>query len=231
VDVTDLVRRDDPRLLLTTTLQLSWDAIRVVLDDDDAPFTDTPLEPLSAELAFRGFSAILPDADGELPERFDFDALMGARWNQHPGRYTRYGEVASLLAAVDDMYVIFGAGDCLRARFDSSALPPLPPGWTRDWLVYLDGWAKDRDPNTAAAERVEPLPFHAMSAYPPPAGEAFPWTEERRAWNAEWNTRAGAVLVPRLVGTEPVSGALPLLDDAGASYRPPDAALLPTAPR
>jgi hypothetical protein len=217
VDVTDLVNRKDPRLLLTSTLQLSWDAIRIVLDDDDAPTTDTPLEPLSAELAFRGFSAFLPDPTGELPELFDYERLQGARWNQHPGRYTRYGETVPLLSAVDDMYVIFGAGDALHVRFDASALPPLPSGWTRDWLVYLDGWAKDRDPNTAAAERVEPLPFHGMSAYPPPDGEAFPWTDERRAWDREWNTREGAVLIPRLVGPGPVTSTLPLLDDATAA--------------
>jgi Flp pilus assembly protein TadD len=200
VDVTDVVDRADPRLRLTTTLQLSWDAMRVVLDDDDAPYVDTPLEPVSAELAFRGFSAYLPDPTGEQAERFDFDALQDARWNQHPGRYTRYGDVLPLLGAVDDMYVIFGAGDCLTARFDARGLPPLPAGWTRDWLVYLDGWAKDRDPNTTAAERVEPLPFHGMSAYPPPAGEGFPWDDARRAWDREWNTREGAVLIRRLAG-------------------------------
>ena len=198
VDVTGLLRRDDPRLRMTTTLQLSWDAIRVVLDADDAPFVDTPLEPLSAELAYRGFSAPLPDPSGALPERFDWDALAPPRWNPHPGRYTRYGDVAPLLGAADDRYVIFGAGDCVRAAFDAAPLPPLPPGWTRDWLLFLDGWAKDRDPNTAAALEVGPLPFHAMSAYPPPAGESFPWDEAHRAWDREWNTREAAVLIAPL---------------------------------
>jgi len=198
VDVTGLLRRDDPRLRMTTTLQLSWDAIRVVLDADDAPFVDTPLEPLSAELAYRGFSAPLPDPSGALPERFDWDALALPRWNPHPGLYTRYGDVVPLLGAADDRYVIFGAGDCVRAAFDAAPLPPLPPGWTRDWLLFLDGWAKDRDPNTAAAREVGPLPFHAMSAYPPPAGESFPWDEAHRAWDREWNTREAAVLIAPL---------------------------------
>ena len=31
-------------------------------------------------------------------------------------------------------------------------------GWVRDYLVFLDGWAKDRDPNTVEALEVEPLP-------------------------------------------------------------------------
>ena len=198
VDITDVLRRDDPRLRLTTTLRLSWDAIRVVLDADDAPFVDTPLEPLSAALAYRGFSAPLPDHTGELPERFDWEILDAPRWNPHPGRYTRYGDVLPLLGAIDDRTVIFGAGDVVTATFDATALPPLPEGWTRDWLVFLDGWAKDRDPNTASADHVEPLPFHGMSAYPPPANESFPWDEAHRTWDAEWNTRQGALLIEGL---------------------------------
>ncbi|MHC4845954.1 MAG: hypothetical protein ACYTCU_07310, partial [Planctomycetota bacterium] len=203
VDVTDLIDHDDPRLLLSTTLQLSWDAIRVVLDADDAPYTDTPLEASRATLAYRGFSLPTTDPEGELPELFDWDRTYHARWNQHPGRYTRYGEVLPLLGEVDDMYVIFGAGDTIEIAFDADGLPPLPAGWTRDWLVYLDGWAKDRDPNTIGAERVEPLPFHGMSTYPPPDGEAFPWTDERRAWDREWNTRQGATLIEPLARRSP----------------------------
>lgn len=198
VDITDLIDHEDPRLLLSTTLQLSWDAIRIVLDDDDAPTRDTVLEAERATLSFRGFSAPTTDPEGELPELFDWDLVYHARWDQHPGRYTRYGEVLTLLGEVDDMYVIFGAGDSIELSFDATALPPLPDGWTRDWLVYLDGWAKDRDPNTVAAERVEPLPFHGMSAYPPPDGEVFPWDEAHRAWDALWNTRQGARLIEPL---------------------------------
>jgi hypothetical protein len=199
LDVTDVVRRDDPRLRLTTTLQFSVDAVRVALDADDAPFTDTRLPVARATLGFRGFSWIEPDPDGDRPERFVYDDLAEPRWNQHPGLYTRYGEVAPLLGASEDMYVILGAGDALWATFDAAALPPLPPGWTRDWLVELDGWAKDGDPNTAQAQAVEPLPFHSMTAYPPPPGEAPPDTPEHRDWRAEWNTRPGAVLLGPLV--------------------------------
>jgi hypothetical protein len=51
----------------------------------------------------------------------------------------------------------------------------------------VDGWAKDRDPNTAFSTTVEPLPFHQMSRYPYPAGEHYPndaWHQQyRRAYN------------------------------------------------
>jgi hypothetical protein len=202
LDITDLVRRDDPRLRMTTTLQLSLDAVRICLDADDAPFTDTRLPTARATLAFRGFSRMIADGLGTEPELFDFQADMEPRWNQHPGFYTRYGDVDPLLVAADDRYVIFGAGDALTAVFDATALPPLPPGWTRDWLVELDGWAKDGDPNTHASQSVEPLPFHGMSAYPPPPGESAPDTPEHRAWREEWNTRPAAVLLAPLAGAD-----------------------------
>lgn len=195
LDVTDVVRRDDPRLRLSTTLQFSIDAVRLCLDPDEAPFTDTRLPVARATLGFRGFSWIEPNPDGDRPERFVYADLAEPRWNQHPGLYTRYGEVAPLLQESEDMYVIFGAGDALWAGFEAAALPPLPAGWTRDWLVELDGWAKDGDPNTAASQSVEPLPFHGMSAYPPPPGEAAPDGPRHRAWRSEWNTRPAAVLL------------------------------------
>ncbi len=199
VDLTDVLDRNDPRVRLDTTLELRWDAIRLAVDDDAREFVDTPLEPVAAEAVYRGFSAPIATGDPDLPELFDWDRLEEQpRWDQHPGRYTRYGDVRPLLGDVDDRYVIFGAGDAVMLSFDAKELPPLPEGWTRDWLVYVDGWAKDRDPNTLSAERVEPLPFHAMSAYPPPAGEAFHDTPEHNAWQQEWNTREGRRLIAPL---------------------------------
>jgi hypothetical protein len=199
VDLTDVLVRDDPRLRMETTLELSWDWIRLAVDGDDAPFTETALEPETADLTFRGFSELLETGRADLPELFDWDRKTASPpWNQHPGLYTRYGDVSPLLGAVDDRYVIMGAGDAALLSFDATPLPALPDGWTRDYLLYLDGWAKDGDPNTRAAQRVEPLPFHGMSAYPPPEGESFPDTPEHRAWRTEWNTRPARVLVAPL---------------------------------
>jgi hypothetical protein len=198
VDITDLVDPADPRIRLDTTLALSWDAIRVVLDDDDAPTVQTALEAEVADLAYRGFSARLDDPTGEHEELFVWAEQDLARWDQHPGRYTRYGDVLPLLGAIDDRYVIMGSGDALTLSFPADALPPLKEGWTRDWLLFLDGWAKDRDPNTVACRTVEPLPFHGMDGYPPRESRGFPATADELAWDAEWNTREAAVLVERL---------------------------------
>jgi tetratricopeptide (TPR) repeat protein len=189
IDVTDVLVRDDARVRISSTLRLYWDAIRLAVDADDAELVTTALEPASAQLWRRGFSAQM-DLGEHDPERFDWDRLAPLpRWNPHPGLYTRYGDVLALLGAIDDRFVILGTGDALHLRFDARALPPLPPGFRRDYLVFLDGWAKDRDPNTLEALFVEPLPFHGMSGYPYGPDEAFPSGPEYRAWRREWNTR------------------------------------------
>jgi hypothetical protein len=90
--------------------------------------------------------------------------------------YTRYGDVRELLGAVDDRFVIMGSGDEIALEF--AAPEPPPAGWTRDFLLKVDGWAKDRDANTAFGNSVLPLPFHAMSQYPYPADEHFPYSDQ-----------------------------------------------------
>ena len=43
-----------------------------------------------------------------------------------------------------------------------------------DFLLLVDGWAKDGDANTAFSQSVLPLPFHGMSRYPYPPAEKHP---------------------------------------------------------
>ncbi|MBK7645523.1 MAG: VCBS repeat-containing protein [Planctomycetes bacterium] len=195
LDVSQILDRADPRIRVFTTLRLYWDSIRLAVDDDDAPTTVRELPASAAKLWMRGFSAPLEQgghgrADESRPERFDWNVLaIDPRWNQHPGNYTRYGDVLPLLGGVDDEFVILGSGDALTLSFDDKDGAAPAAGMRRDFLVYLDGWAKDRDPNTVQALEVEPLPFHAMSGYPYRSDEHFPDDEAHQKWRAEWNTR------------------------------------------
>lgn len=190
IELDGLVDPAQPTFRLFSTLRLYWDAIELAVCADDAPTRVTSIEPRSARLWPRGFSRPIANERVDLPERFEWDALADVpRWNQHPGLYTRYGETVELLGAADDRFVILGSGDALTLGFDASGLPDVPDGWTRDYLLYLDGWAKDRDPNTIEALTVEPLPFHAMSGYPYGPNEHFPTTPAHEAWRQEWNTR------------------------------------------
>lgn len=190
LDVTELLNREDPRLRVFSTLQLYWDEVRLATDEDDAELAVTILEPNATRLFGRGFSHPFESQCESHPEEFDWDILAERpRWNQHPGMYTRYGDVLELLEDVDDRFVILGTGDSLEIQFDASEVPPLKEGQRRDYLLFLDGWAKDRDPNTIQALEVEPLPFHGMSGYPYGPDESFPTDAEHEAWRREWNTR------------------------------------------
>ena len=201
IDVTRLLDRGNPRVRVFTTLRLYWDSIRLAIDADDAELRTTQLEPASALLWRRGFSAPLQDGRPNQPERFVWERLAEKpRWNPHPGAYTRLGDTLPLVREIDDRFVIMGAGEALHVAFDARSLPPVPEGFRRDYLVFLDGWAKDRDPNTVDALHVEPLPFHGMSGYPYRDDESFPDGEMHRAWRREWNTRLAEPWLPRVAG-------------------------------
>ena len=199
IDVTELLDPADPRLRLSSTLRLYWDSIRLATCGDDEPLVVTEIEASAAELWERGFTEpyVLHEEHGL--EWFRWEGTSDhPRWNQHPGMYTRFGDVLELTAAIDDRFVIMGSGDALTVRFPAGEVPPLPEGWTRDFLVFFDGWAKDRDPNTEEALYVEPLPFHGMSGYPYGEDEHYPDDEEHRAYRREWNTRPDTRWLPPL---------------------------------
>ncbi|MEE8586357.1 MAG: FG-GAP-like repeat-containing protein [Acidobacteriota bacterium] len=187
------------RLRIITNLCIYWDEI-FLGEEAAAPQARLSQVPLqSAELRFRGFSTPVVDAQRKQPEVFDYARWRPlAMWNPTPGLYTRYGQVAELLEGVDDRFVIMAAGDELQLLFDAGRLPKLPHGWKRDFLLYADGWAKDGDLNTAFARSVEPLPFHGMSAYPYPAGEAYPSAEKHRRYRKQYNTRPALRLLQPL---------------------------------
>ncbi len=226
VDLAGHLVAADPRVRLTTTMRLYWDAAFYTLGDGAARYRPTGdwqsawrvpeagplsmvtsdmvagdgndplrvhvLAPSSADIRWRGFSALQRGADGF--ETFDYATVASdSNWNQHRGSYTRYGPVGELLSSADDRLVLVGTGDEVAVRF-SDNLPPLPEGWQRDWLLYLNGWVKDGDPNTLGGERVEPLPYHAMDAYRDGTGEE-PATDD---WRALYNTRAARAVNPPL---------------------------------
>ena len=187
VDLTGKWLSGSREVRIVTSLCIYWDEIFMSEGSASPEPRLTELTPLTADLHFRGFSRVEIHPRRVQPEQFHYSPVSATSfWNPTPGFYTRYGEVASLLQSADDKFVIMGSGDELKLEFDESALPPLPAGWKRDFLLKVDGWAKDRDPNTAYSQSVEPLPFHGMSQYPYAASERFP---ENGEWRKQFNTR------------------------------------------
>ena len=196
VDLTGKFLSPSREVRIVTNLCVYWDEI--YLFENNAPpaarLTEIPMA--SADLHFRGFSRATIDPQRKQPESFDYQATSStSMWNPTPGNYTRYGAVKDLLRDLDDRMVILGSGDEIRMLFPAAGLPALPAGWRRDYLLLVDGWAKDADANTAFSQSVLPLPFHGMSRYPYPAGEHFPDDEAHRGYIREYLTRPALRLI------------------------------------
>jgi hypothetical protein len=200
VDLTGKFLSDSREVRILTSMCVYWDEIFLGEDASTPESRLTPIAAGSAQLRFRGFSRIQVDPSRKQPESFDYDVVSpSSNWNPTPGRYTRYGDVRELTQQADDRPVVMGSGDELQLEYPAAGLPPLPSGWTRDFLLLVDGWAKDADANTAFSQNVEPLPFHGMTSYPYPSGEAFPADETHRLYLKTYETRPALRLIRPLI--------------------------------
>ena len=176
-------------LRISGNLSVFWTAA-FLAEALPAPKITAGALPVAADLRFRGFSRARIDAARQQPEMFFYpNPLSASMWNPTPGQYTRFGDVEPLTREADDRFIIMGSGDELALEFDVQSFPPIPLGHNRSFVLAVDGWAKDRDANTAHSATVEPLPFQGMSQYPYPATERFPDSPAHRAWRKEYNTR------------------------------------------
>lgn len=179
-------------LRIQTNLSAYWsDAFLSEVMDPEV--TVTRISAASADLHFRGFSKNIVHPQRLEPEMFFYENPgTTSMWDQTPGFYTRYGDVLELLKSPEDRMVVMGSGDEMTLKFSASGFPLLRSGWRRDYLLLVDGWAKDRDANTAFSQTVEPLPFHGMSGYPfQKKGERHPDPQYQK----EFNTRPALRLI------------------------------------
>jgi tetratricopeptide (TPR) repeat protein len=187
------------KLRIVTNLCVYWDEIFLSESGPDAALTPHPVPLVTADLHYRGFSKTRIDPRRLQPDTFVYGKVTASSfWNPTPGLYTRFGAVDDLLRSVDDRLVLMGSGDEIRLQFDASKLPALPAGWSRDFLLKVDGWAKDRDPNTAYSQTVLPLPFHGMSRYPYPPDEQFPRDPAHDEYQRTYNTRPATKVISSL---------------------------------
>ncbi len=203
VDLTRHVPRAGGRIVVrvNTSMRVYWDQI---LMDTSAPAVHavTRLAPRDAQLKWRGFSAEIV-SEGRGPLTYDYYRVSSVSpWKTLPGLYTREGDVGALLESTDDRFVVSAPGDEIALTFDASTLPALPAGWTRTFLLYVDGFSKEMNLHSSSPDRLEPLPFHAMSRYPYRAPESYPRTRAHDRYRAEYNTRAiGGPLPPMILSS------------------------------
>ena len=198
VDLAPVLRAGEHTVRVTTNMRIYWDQISLASALDGQALRSTWLDPLSALLRSRGFSQEVRPGGSEPPLYDYLTVTTESPWKTAPGWYTREGDVRSLLSRSDDMFVIAKPGDEVAVSFDASALRPLPAGWSRTFLLKGDGFSKEMDVNSASPDRVEPLPFHRMSAYPYAPSERYPESAVHQRYRAQYNTRRVAAPIPAL---------------------------------
>jgi hypothetical protein len=196
VDLRGKFLTDDRHVRIRTNMDIYWDHVFFAMHQPAAPVRTATLDPSAADLHYRGFSRPFRKGGRYGPHWFDYTVVSrDPRWHAIQGRFTRFGDVRALLIESDDQYVVMGPGDEMTVEFATADAPELPAGWTREFLLYSDGWIKDADLNTATGNTVDPLPFHAMSRYPYGADQSYPTDPAHQRYLRSYNTRE--VRLPR----------------------------------
>ncbi len=144
-------------LRFSTNQEIYWDRLVVVVAEDAPDVRRRELRLTSAKVEQPGF-AFRTTGPQHLPS-YDW-ARRAPMWDTRfqTGLYTRFGEVLELVAATDDAVAIFGPGEAVHLEFEAPAESPRT-GWTRVFVLEVDGWCKDMDRFTKDGATVAPLPF------------------------------------------------------------------------
>jgi hypothetical protein len=173
------------RLRLTTTYEIRWDRIALAEAWDLDASCIHELDFTQADLAWRGFSEMRTRHDGH-PTTPDFDTVHDLPpWRTAvEGWYTRYGDVQPLLSRADGKLALLNGGDVVTLHAPASALPPVPRGMVRAFLLESVGWNKEGDSNTVGGQYVLPLPHDVRADAGGPAH-----ADQRSDWRLRYNTR------------------------------------------
>jgi hypothetical protein len=179
-EITGLVTGSDCRLRIRTSMQVGWDRIAIrplvatlpagtgtrgsagsnatIADlPDAATCVRTQLPLVQATLASRGLARELV-AEPRGPVHYDDaarDRVPTTRWR---GSFTPVGDILHHVVEDDTSLAVCGPGGEVELAFDAAALPPLPPGWRRSFVLEAAGHTRDTSPLTAGAGNVLPLP-------------------------------------------------------------------------
>jgi tetratricopeptide (TPR) repeat protein len=188
-DLTGQLLPGTSRIRIGTNLNIYWDQILIDETSDIAGIVTQTVPLAEASLAFRGYPRqIEGNPKGDLTYVYE-DVSPTGPYARHTGNFTAYGDVLPLLGSADDLFAVIGSGDEVALEFDPSSLSAIPPGWSRDYFLYADGFAKDMDFYEALSDTVEPLPFHAMPGYPYGSDVTYPASPAHQQYRLNYNTR------------------------------------------
>jgi hypothetical protein len=153
------------RVRIGTNLKIYWDQILIDTTPQTTAVDVREVRLAEASFAFRGYPRKVEGTVAGDVSYVHEDVSPSGPYARAAGYHTAYGNVLPLVTEKDDRFVILGSGDEVSLEFDPSALPGVRPGWSRDYFLYADGFAKDMDFYSAYSSTVEPLPFHGMGPY------------------------------------------------------------------
>lgn len=185
--------------------QIQWDETQIATLKKSSPVRITRLNPVAADLHWRGYSTAAASADGpDEHEPYDYSLVTEqSPWKVLSGFYTREGDVLALLLKTDDRLAVARTGDEISLSFDATRLNPLQDGWKRTFLFYSNGFSKEMDINSGSPDQLSPLPFHGMTEYPFKRSSARAREVEarRRDDTKNYNTRFVTQRMPQLLFT------------------------------
>jgi len=188
-DLSGKIPAKTSRVRIGTNLNIFWDQILFDQTPDMAGIRMQTVPLAEASLRFHGYPRQV-EGDPKSDLRYVYeDVSPTGPYAHHTGNFTAYGDVLPLLGEADDRFVIIASGDEVALEFDPASLEPVRPGWSRDYFLYADGFAKDMDFYESLSDTVEPLPFHAMPQYPYPPGVRYPTLSEYLRYRLTSNTR------------------------------------------
>jgi Tfp pilus assembly protein PilF len=143
-------------LRLSTNQEVYWDRLVVAVAEADPNVVRRELRLTTARVEQPGF-ALRTTGDQRLPG-YNW-ARRAPLWDTRflIGHYTRFGEALELVAATDDAVAVFGPGEAVHLEFEAPTEAPRP-GWTRVYVLEIDGWCKDMDRFTKDGHAVAPMP-------------------------------------------------------------------------
>ncbi len=143
-------------LRLATNQEVYWDRIAIAYAEPCPDARVTTSAPRLARVAPGGFPR---RTTGEQRQPHYDSAQRAPLWDtrHQSGLYTRFGDATTLVARTDDALAIIGPGEEIHLEYPVDPAP-LPPGWTRRYVLDAAGWCKDMDLFTRDGETLEPLP-------------------------------------------------------------------------
>jgi hypothetical protein len=103
------------------------------------------------------------------------------------GSFTRFGDVLPLLISADDKFVIGREGDTVSLQFPVDKTP-VSDGMVRDYFLVTSCWFKGTGLSYMSFT-VNPLPFQAMTSFPYPSNETYPYDAAHNDYLRTYNTR------------------------------------------